>query len=176
MEGQLCLFSSNRRSDRSNWPPVSPDHARPAGRAGRAGTPRPKIMAETWDDGFYSMAIRRNSVCPHALGLITTQAGPHLYHNVGHWRSLNRLLSLSHLLFSSPDVQSFFLSAVLSVSLWYFQLDFHRYDLKSKRWKLQHHEIDQIDTHHGKMEFTGNECQEQKCTATTNTAGNTPEV
>lgn len=29
MEGQVCLFSSNRRCDCTNWPPVSPDHARP---------------------------------------------------------------------------------------------------------------------------------------------------
>lgn len=89
----------------------------PAGRGGRAGTPRPKIMAETWEDGFYSMAVRRSSVCSHELGLITTQAGPHSFHSVGHWRSLNRLLFLtSSPLFPLMSKASSFLLFCLSVS------------------------------------------------------------
>lgn len=35
----------------------------PAGRDGRAGTPRPDITAKTWDDGSYSMAVSDTALC-----------------------------------------------------------------------------------------------------------------
>lgn len=36
---------------------------RPARRGGRAGTPRPNIIAETWDDGSYCTAVSDIGLC-----------------------------------------------------------------------------------------------------------------
>lgn len=64
MEGQVCLFSSN--SEIALTGPLSRPAMRiprAAGHGRRAGTPRPKITAETWDDGSYSKALEDTALC-----------------------------------------------------------------------------------------------------------------
>lgn len=78
MEGQVCLFSSNRQWDCSNRPSVSPNHARP----GTSRTWRTCWNSQAW---YYSKnvgrwliqygCVRYSSVCPHALVLINTHSG-----------------------------------------------------------------------------------------------------
>lgn len=75
MEGQMCLFSSNRQWESSNQPPPHPNMLvqRPAG---RAGARRAHITASAWDDGSYRTdAVRRSFVWLHALLLINSHSG-----------------------------------------------------------------------------------------------------
>lgn len=58
MGGQVCLFSINSEIALTSPPSHTVMHVqRPAGRGGRAGTPGPKITAETLGAGSYSSAV-----------------------------------------------------------------------------------------------------------------------